>query len=408
MGLSNGSFAQNKPVELKKTELVQLIDAVEKHLLERYVDLEEAKKMSAAIKSKLKSGDYDAITNSKAFAKKLTRDLQSISKDKHLKVNFEPRRIANSKKIRSSADSLKRVGKMIKGMQSSNFGLVDAKILEGNIGYLDIKYFADAAFAKETYQAALAFLSNTNALIIDLRENGGGQPSTVKLLSSYFFEQQEVLLNTFYSRFNKETEEFRTEKEIAGKRLPNMKLYILTSKKTFSAAEAFAYNLKHLNRAVIIGETTRGGANRTKRMPINQNFTVSVPYIESIHPVSKTNWEGVGVIPNIETTSEEAFASAYVEAINQSMGNHPAKNKILNRAGYSFLNSNAFTDAIGILKANAELHATDANVWDSLGEAYLKVGDEENALKSYKKALALDPKLPSAVEVVNKLESKIQ
>lgn len=408
MGLSSSSIAQNKPVELKKTEIVKIIDTVEKQLLERYVDLDVAKQMSAAIKSNLASGDYDAITNSKAFAQKLTRDLQGISKDKHLKLNFEPRRIANSKRILSSADSVKQANKMRKGMQRSNYGLQVAKVIEGNIGYLNIKYFADAAIAKETYQAALAFLSNTNALIIDLRENGGGQPSTVKLLSSYFFEQQEVLLNTFYSRFNKETEEFRTAKEIDGKRLPNMKLFILTSEKTFSAAEAFAYNLKHLNRALIIGETTRGGANRSKRMPINQNFSISVPYVEAIHPISKSNWEGVGVIPNIESTSKEAFALAYVEAINQTMGNHPAKNTILNRAGYSFLNRNSFTDAIGILKANAELHPTDANVWDSLGEAYLKAGHKEKALQCYKKALALNPTLPSALELVNKLETKNQ
>ena len=408
MGLANSSFAQSEAIELKRTELVEVIDSVQKHLIERYVDLELAKEMSASIKSKLESGDYDAIKNSKDFAKRLTQDLRAMSKDKHLKVNFEPRRIAKSKRSLSPADSLKRVNKMIKGMQRSNFGLLEAKILEGNIGYLDIKYFADATHAKESYKAALSFLSHANAIVIDLRQNGGGQPSTVKLLSSYFFQESDVLLNTFYSRFNKQTEEFRTEKEIDGKRLPNMKLFILTSKKTFSAAEAFAYNLKHLNRAVIIGETTRGGANRTKRMAINSNFSVSVPYIEAIHPISKTNWEGVGVIPNIKTSSNEAFASAYVEAINQTMGNHPAKNKILNRAGYAFLNSNTFTDAIGILKTNAELHPTDPNTWDSLGEAYLKIGDKKNALNSYKKALDLDPKLPSALEMINKFETKNQ
>jgi C-terminal processing protease CtpA/Prc len=224
-------------------------------------------------------------------------------------------------------------------------------------------------------------------------------------LSSYFFNEKPVLLNTFYNRSTDETEEFLTEKNIKGKRLPKTSLYILTSRNTFSAAEAFAYNLKHLDRAIIVGETTRGGANRNKRMSVNTNFTVSIPYIKAIHPITKSNWERIGVIPNIEIASEDAFITAYIEAINKTMGNHPMKNKILNKAGYAFLQDNNIMKAISVFKINTELYPNDANAWDSLGEAYLKIGDKENALKSYKKAVSIDKKMSSALEIIKKLQA---
>ena len=399
--LSNNLFGQTTKPVLKKNEIKEIIKEVQNSLAERYVDLEIGKKMSESLKSK----NYNAIKNPAEFAQKLTHDLQLISNDKHLKVNFEPKRIARSKKVMSSGDSLKGEQKQVKSMKRSNFGFVELKILEGNIGYLNLKYFADVKFTRETLEASMSFLSNSNAIIIDLRQNGGGVPSTLKLLSSYFFDKEPVLLNTFYNRSTNVTEEFWTEKNISGKRLLNTPLYILTSKNTFSAAEAFAYNLKHLERAIIIGETTKGGANRTKRVNINNNFTISIPYIKAIHPITKTNWEGIGVVPTIESLSEDTFVTAYIEAINKTLGNHPVKNKILNKVGYSFLKENNITNAISIFKANAVFYPTDANVWDSLGEAYFIKRDKENSLKSYKKALELDPNSESAKEMIVKLEN---
>jgi len=399
--LSNSILAQTDLLVLNKKEVKEVIYSVQNAIIANYVDLDLGKKMSESLNTK----NYYSIKNPNEFAQKLTNDLQFISKDKHLKLNFEPERIAQNKIKTSLEDSLIAIQKQVKNMKRSNFGFLEQKILEGNIGYLDLRYFADVEYAKETIEASMAFLANTNAIIIDLRQNGGGVPSSLKLLSSYFFNEKPVLLNTFYNRSTDETEEFLTEKNIKGKRLPKTSLYILTSRNTFSAAEAFAYNLKHLDRAIIVGEITRGGANRTKRIDIDTNFTVSMPYIKAIHPITKSNWEGIGVIPNIEIASEDAFVKAYIEAINKTMGNHPMKNKILNKAGYDFLQDNNILKAISIFKVNTELYKTDANAWDSLGEAYLKNGEEENALKSYKKALALDPTSKSAKEMIQKLEN---
>lgn len=401
ISLSNSLFAQKNELVLNKKEVNEVIHSIQNALILSYIDLDLGKKMSESVNPK----NYYMIKNPNEFAQKLTEDLQLISKDKHLKVNFEPKRIAHKKMTVSTDDSLKSIRNQIKGMKRSNFGFSEVKILEGNIGYLNLRYFADLEYARETLEASMAFLENSNAIIIDLRQNGGGVPSTLKLLSSYFFKEEPVLLNTFYNRSTKKTEKFLTEKHINGKRLVKAPLYILTSKNTFSAAEAFVYNLKHLNRAIVVGETTRGGANRTKRMAINDNFTISIPYIKAIHPVTKANWEGTGVLPNIETTSNEAFVAAYVEAINKTMGNHPMKNKILNRAGYTFLQDNNIKKAIDVFKVNAELYPTDANVWDSLGEAYLENGDNEKALESYKKAVSIDREMSSALKIIEKLEA---
>ena len=242
-------------VNSPKKEVKEVIYSVQNAIIANYVDLDLGKKMSESLNTK----NYYSIKNPNEFAQKLTNDLQFISKDKHLKLNFEPERIAQNKIKTSLEDSLIAIQKQVKNMKRSNFGFLEQKILEGNIGYLDLRYFADVEYAKETIEASMAFLANTNAIIIDLRQNGGGVPSSLKLLSSYFFNEKPVLLNTFYNRSTDETEEFLTEKNIKGKRLPKTSLYILTSRNTFSAAEAFAYNLKHLDRAIIVGSKSTFG-----------------------------------------------------------------------------------------------------------------------------------------------------
>jgi C-terminal processing protease CtpA/Prc len=246
------------------------------------------------------------------------------------------------------------------------------------------------------------FLSNTNAIIIDLRSNGGGVPSMMQLLSSYFYDETPVLLSNFYERKTDSTTQMHTLAQVDGKRYTNKPVYILTSKQTFSAAEAFAYTLKHLDKATVIGEVTKGGANRTKRINLNDDFTISIPYINPVHPITKSNWEGVGVLPNIETSNEDALAYAYVDAIDQTVDRN--KNGMLNKIGYTYLQDKAVDDALIVFQENVKLFPGDANSWDSLGEAFFVSRDKENALKSYKKALELDPSSESAKKMIEKLE----
>eukprot|EP01136_Pigoraptor_vietnamica_P033637 Opistho-1_new@96705 len=224
----------------------------------------------------------------------------------------------------------------------------------------------------------------------------------MQLLSSYFLDKTPVLLSDFYERKTNTKTQLYSFENVNGKRSTNKPLYILTSKNTFSAAEAFTYTLKHLDKAIVIGEITKGGANRTKRINLNDEFTISLSYIQSIHPVTKTNWEGKGVEPNIKTTEKDAFIYAYIDAIKKTFNRN--KNTILNKIGYGFLKDKLIDNAIAVFQENAKLFPNDSNSWDSLGEAYFANLDKENALKSYKKALELDASSESAKAMIQKLE----
>lgn len=164
--------------------------------------------------------------------------------------------------------------------------------------------------------AALNFLANADALIIDLRSNGGGSPSMIQLITSYFFDKP-VHLNSFYTRATDSYEEFWTHEEVEGKRMTDVKIYILTSGYTFSAAEEFTYNLKNLKRGTVIGETTGGGAHPVTSVDFPEDgFRLVLPFGKAVNPITKTNWEGTGVSPNIKTSEKEAWDVAYEKAVS--------------------------------------------------------------------------------------------
>lgn len=402
--IQNG-VAQDKDIKstLTTKEKKTIVSSIQTHLNTTYVNLEISDKMITELNENLKLKKYEDIIDPSEFSKVLTEDLQSVSNDLHLKVRFEPKRIAQKKRVISEEMQLEREIGMAMKMAEINYGFTETKILNGNIGYLNLRLFADTKYAEEAATAAMNFLSNTNAIIIDLRTNGGGVPSMMQLLCSYFFDETPVLLSDFYERKTDTKTQLYSFADVKGKRSTNKPIYILTSKNTFSAAEAFTYTLKHLNKATVVGEVTKGGANRTKRINLNDEFTISLPYIESLHPITKTNWEGKGVQPNIETTEKDAFVNAYIDAINKTVKRN--KNGVLNRIGYTFLQEKLIDNAIIVFQENVKLFPNEANSWDSLGEAYFINRDKENALKSYTKALLLDPNSKSAKAMIQKLEN---
>ncbi|WP_420553557.1 S41 family peptidase [Tenacibaculum aiptasiae] len=400
-------FSLNVKAQKKKNTLTEevrkeIIKSIQENLLESYVDLELSYKMIAELSKNIKAKKYSQIINPFVFSRTLTEDLQNISKDYHLKVRFEPKRIAQKKLMVSEGMQQEIQRRKMMKMREINYGFKELKILNGNIGYLNLQLFADTKHSKNIVNSAMTFLNNTNAMIIDLRNNRGGVPSMMQLLSSYFFDKKPVLLSNFYERKNNTKTQLYSLTNLKGNRYKKP-VYVLTSKNTFSAAEAFTYTLKYLGKVTVVGEVTKGGANRTKRINLNDEFTISVPYIKPIHPKTKTNWEGVGVIPNIKTTKKDAFVKAYIEAINQTV--KKKKNSILNNIGYTFLQERLIDEALIVFQENTKLFSNDANAWDSLGEAYFMKQDKENALKSYEKALELDPSLVSAQKMIQKLEN---
>ena len=191
-----------------------------------------------------------------------------------------------------------------------NCGFVKAEQLPGNVGYLKFNMFADVDLCATTASAAMTFLAGTRALVIDMRENGGGSPGMVAFVSSYLFDRR-THLNDLWTRRTGKTEEFWTRDSVPGRRFGGEKpIYVLTSARTFSGAEEFTYNLKTLKRATIVGETTGGGAHPVAGHRIDEHFMIGVPYARAINPITHTNWEGVGVKPDIIVPANDALATA--------------------------------------------------------------------------------------------------
>jgi C-terminal processing protease CtpA/Prc len=196
----------------------------------------------------------------------------------------------------------------------NNFGFVKLERLSGNVGYLDLRGFSPAQYGGPTAIAAMNFLANSDAVIIDLRKNGGGDPSMIQLISSYFFKDA-THLNNLYWRKGDHTDQFWTSPYVSGKKMADTPLYVLTSARTFSGAEEFTNNMKVLKRAKIIGETTGGGANPGGFFPLAAGLGMFIPTGRAVNPVTGKNWEGTGVEPDEKVPAADAFNVAYKEAL---------------------------------------------------------------------------------------------
>ncbi len=311
------SCAQNDPQKISTMEKQEVVDSITSILEANYVFPEVAAKMNKLLKDKLKGKKYAKIEDPDAFAEVLTADVQSVSKDLHLRVRFDPQNIARRRNASQSAeDSIAFAERRLQNNRAANYGFREVKILDGNIGYLNLSGFSYVdEEAGATAHAAMNFLSNADALIIDLRQNGGGSPSMIQLITSYLYGPNRVHLNNFYNRATDNITQTWTLPYVPGKRRPDVDVYVLTSSGTFSAAEEFSYNLRNLERATLIGEVTGGGAHPGGTRIATDRFTIWVPDGRAINPITNTNWEGVGVEPHIKVAAEEALELAKIKAL---------------------------------------------------------------------------------------------
>ena len=281
----------------------KVIDGAVAALNDTYVFPETAKKMAEAVRAHQQKGDYDAISDGDDFAKRLTGDFQAVSHDKHLRVMFSPAALPDFDNQKPDPN---REAEERKQMERVNCGFKKAEILDGNIGYLKFDFFADPAICGPTVVAAMNFLANVDAIIFDLRENGGGDPKMIAFISSYLFAER-THLNDLWTRKGDVTDQYWTDPYVPGKRLDGKPAFVLTSKNTFSGGEEFTNNLKVLKRATILGETTGGGAHPVRGHRITEHFGIGVPFARAINPITHTNWEGTGVEPDEKMDASRAL-----------------------------------------------------------------------------------------------------
>lgn len=196
-----------------------------------------------------------------------------------------------------------------------NFGFQRVEILRGNIGYIDLREFAPAEAGSRAAAAAMQFVADSHALIIDLRRNGGGDPAMVQLLCSYLIEPG-VLLNSLYWRPSNQTSQFWTLPVVPGERMVDRPVYVLIGARTGSAAEEFAYNLRTLERGTLVGRTTYGAANPGQDIDLGDGWSVFVSTGKAINPITGGNWEGSGVEPHISVSEAAALTEAHTLALN--------------------------------------------------------------------------------------------
>ena len=293
----------------------QVIDGVLARLTEAYVFPDTAVAMERAIRDRVRRGEYERITSAQTLADSLTAHLQAVSQDRHLRVRYSdeplPRLDAQQRPTPQMEARARAFGRQV------NFGFEKVERLPGNVGYLELRSFGfEAEWIGDAAAAAFAFLANTDALIVDVRRNGGGSPGMVAFVSSCLFGADSVHLNSLYWRPGNRTEHFYTRTRVPGVRYgPERPVYVLTSRRTFSGAEEFAYNLQTRQRAVIVGDTTGGGAHPGGLQRVTDHFGLWVPTGRAINPITKTNWERVGVRPDVAVSSDQALRTAQLAVL---------------------------------------------------------------------------------------------
>ena len=295
-----------------------VVDTLAERIERLYVFPDQARATAQALKRRLAAREYDRITSARELADSLTSHAQAVTHDLHLRVGYRHEPLpAQSAEGPPPAHEMERMRVMAR---RTNYGFERLERLAGNVGYLDLRQFAGAPEGQATAVAAMNFLANTDALIIDLRRNGGGSPEMIATLLTYLTEPGDRLLfNTFYQREEDRTLQFWTSPFVPGPRLNGKPLYVLTSPRTFSAAEEFAYDVQTHKLGTLVGAVTGGGAHPGGFFRVHEHFAVFVSTGRAVNPVTKTNWEGVGVKPEIATRPGEALRVAHVEALKKIM-----------------------------------------------------------------------------------------
>ncbi|OOG51596.1 hypothetical protein B0E50_00190 [Rhodanobacter sp. C01] len=277
-----------------------------------YVFPAVADKVAVELSANDAHGAYNGSKTTDAFATTLTADLSKAGQDRHLRVLYDPSFKASPGD--QKAPTQEDVDETRKFVLHMGFGIAKVERLPGNVGYLDLRAFPPAEFVTGAYASAMNLLSGTDALILDLRLNGGGDPVSVANFLSYFFTEGDSRhLNDLYWRHDNSTQQYWTM-PVAGARYTKP-VYVLTSAYTFSGGEECAYDFQTQKRATLVGQTTGGGANPGDEFSLGHGFVAFIPTGRAINPITKTNWEHVGVKPDVAVAAADAMKTAYASIL---------------------------------------------------------------------------------------------
>ena len=300
--------------DISNAEKKDVVDRLSKEMVARYVVKAKAEEVAKMLHANLDGGAYDSLATGKEFAAKLSADTNSICKDAHFRIRYSEAVLPERKE--AGQPSQKEIDADAKYVRLINAGFEEVKRLPGNVGYIRFFGFQEPKDAERAIQASMQFVQNTDALIFDIRDNGGGDPETVKLLCSYLFDKPTHINSIMFRNGDKtQTIEYKTGTP-KGKRY-DKPIYVIVSKRTGSGAEEFAYDLQNQKRAMILGENTWGGANPGGTVRLNDHFSAFIPVGMAMNPITKTNWEGTGVTPDVKCDPKESLKLAQIMAVKK-------------------------------------------------------------------------------------------
>ena len=304
--------------------------AVQRH----YVFADKGAQLAKQLRQRAARREYDRITSSRELADSLLAHMQAFTHDRHMRVHYRATPFPKQAEDQGPPppDEVKRV---TDEQRRLNFGFEKVQRLAGNVGYLDLRMFSGLPEAQPVAVAAMNFLANTDAVIVDLRRNGGGDPSLLQTVLTYFVAADDRLhINDFYLREGDRTEQFYTSAYVPGPRLNGKPLYVLTSNLTGSCAEEFAYDVQTHELGTLVGATTVGAANPGGMFPLSDHLAAFIATGRAVNPVTRTNWEGVGVKPDVPVAPGDALREAHVRALEKLLAAAPdeARKAALGRA----------------------------------------------------------------------------
>lgn len=273
----------------------------------RYVDPALGRKVAQAIRQQANTDAFKHDREPEAFAQALTVELRKLSGDGHFRINYSAQPVPQPNA--QTADQYEEDDDSWAG-PAVNHGFESVRRLDGDIGYLDLRVFAPPRVAADMLQSAMTLLAQSKVLIIDLRNNGGGDSSMDMLMAAYLLDQP-AEMSAIYDRPSNRLTRATSPVWVPGRRFGGTKpVYVLISHKTFSAAEAFTYDLQAMKRITVVGEASGGGAHPYERRRLTDHFLIKLPEMRSINPITGTDWQGVGVKPDVPTPPELALDKA--------------------------------------------------------------------------------------------------